>query len=274
MSAWPDGLGKDAARSVTEGSGGGGPKKYPLENRLLMQTLHGILSNSKDTFETLTLKWVIAAEVEWVDNHLLLRCLTLPCIKEIEIGYIQAQEACQILQTFDLPALWNLRLEGLIEYEVDSTIIFLNIMKYLLVEQLEELALLRIRFPLGDLPEPDIVKDSNIAKESLFLIFQFVCQLMLVHTLVLSHCSNAMLKYMNYMKGGTINMAGWTKLWIWENTKDTEIGIVPFLWQPVIEEMRLVMHFNIEDDTMEDYLKVAEHTRGFHWSKPAPDVGG
>ncbi|KAK0477783.1 hypothetical protein IW261DRAFT_1484075 [Armillaria novae-zelandiae] len=243
--------------------------KYPLENRLLMQTLHGILSNSKDTLETLTLKWVIAAEVEWADNHLLLRRLTLPRIKEIEIGYMHAQEACRILQTFDLPALRNLRLEGLIDYEVDSSMIFIDVMKYLPVEQLEELALLSIRFPLGDLPNHDLVKDGSIAEESLPLLLQFVRRLVHVHTLVLSHCSDALLKYMNYTKGDTINMAGLKKLSIWENTKDPEIGIVPFLRErvemgtvdgqyvgPVIEDMRLVMHLSIGNE----YLKVAEHT--------------
>ncbi|KAK0477793.1 hypothetical protein IW261DRAFT_1484113 [Armillaria novae-zelandiae] len=235
--------------------------KYPLENRLLMQTLHGILMGH------------IATEVEWADNHLLLRRLTLPRIKEIEIGYMHAQEACRILQTFDLPALRNLRLEGLIDYEVDSSMIFIDVMKYLPVEQLEELTLLSIRLPLGDLPDSDLVKDGSIAEESLPLLLQFVRRLVVVHTLVLSHCSDALFKYMNYTKGDSMNLAGLKKLSIWENTEDPEIGSVPFLRErvemgtvdgqyvgSVIEEMRLVMHFSIEDDAMEGYLKVAEHT--------------
>ncbi|KAK0492439.1 hypothetical protein EDD18DRAFT_1357694 [Armillaria luteobubalina] len=108
--------------------------KYPLGNQLLMQTLHGILSNSKDTLETLILKWVIAMEVDWTDNCLCLKCLTLPHIKDLNIGYIHAQEACKIFQTLDFPAIHNLTLQGLPNYKVDSSVIFIDMMKYLPVE--------------------------------------------------------------------------------------------------------------------------------------------
>ncbi|KAK0493823.1 hypothetical protein EDD18DRAFT_1356309 [Armillaria luteobubalina] len=183
--------------------------KYPLGNRLLMQTLHAILSNSKDTLETLTLKWVISAE-------------------DLDIGYMHTQEACQIFQTLNFPALHSLMLQGLPDYKVDRSVIFIDMMKYLPVEKLDKLSLLSIKFPLGDLPDHDLVKEGSITKESLPVLLQFICQLVLVHTLVVSHCSKALLKYMNYARGGSMNMVG-LKVLICKDTKDPEIGIVPFL---------------------------------------------
>ncbi|KAK0493715.1 hypothetical protein EDD18DRAFT_1107712 [Armillaria luteobubalina] len=91
--------------------------EHPLENRLLMQTLHGILTNSKDTLETLTLKWAIALEVGRSGNHLLLDRVTLPRIKALDIGYTHTQKACQVLRIFDFPALRNLQLHSLDDLE-------------------------------------------------------------------------------------------------------------------------------------------------------------
>ncbi|KAK0492495.1 hypothetical protein EDD18DRAFT_1357751 [Armillaria luteobubalina] len=117
--------------------------------------MDGILSNSKDTLETLTPNWVIAA-------------------KNLDIGYMYTQEACQIFQILNFPALHNLMLQGLPDYKVDSSMIFIDMMKYLPIEQLDKLSLLSIDFHLGDLPDHDLVKDSSIAKESLPILLQFV----------------------------------------------------------------------------------------------------
>ncbi|KAK0477815.1 hypothetical protein IW261DRAFT_1631993 [Armillaria novae-zelandiae] len=152
-------------------------KEYPLDYRMTMQTLNGILSNGKDTLESLTLKWAVASEVD--------------------IGYMHPQDACQVLQTFAFPALHKLKLRGLVE-ETDSSMIFIDMMKYLQLEQLEKLDVLKIGFPLGDFPDRDLVKNGRIAEESLPLLLKFIRRLLRVHDLGISSGSDALLKYMNY----------------------------------------------------------------------------
>ncbi|KAK0492461.1 hypothetical protein EDD18DRAFT_1108851 [Armillaria luteobubalina] len=181
--------------------------EHPLENHLSMQTLHGILSNSKETLETLTLKWAI-----WASNRLLLDCVTLPSIKSLDIGYTHAQEACQVLRMFDFPALRNLRLHSL-DDDVDGSEIFTDMMKYLLLEQLEELGLIRVKFPLGDFPDHELVKSGTIAEESLPLLLQFVRRLI----------------------RGSINMARLKKVLFSEAIRNRDDGI----WQFRHERVKL-----------------------------------
>ncbi|KAK0229668.1 hypothetical protein EDD85DRAFT_133908 [Armillaria nabsnona] len=247
---------------------------HPWANRLLMQTLHGILSNSKDTLETLTLKWVIAAETEWADSRLLLNRVILSRVEELDIGYMHAQEACQVFETFDFPALHELKLQGLDE-EMDSTGVFIDMMKYLPVEQLDDLSLIRIHFPPGDFPDKDLVRNGSIAEKSLPLILQLIRRLVLVSYLLIYPCGDAFLKYMNYGKAGSVNMAGLKMLWIREYTQDPDIGIVPFLRErvelgtvdgeyvgPIIEDMTIVTDFRVGDEAKK-YLKLADHTTWF-----------
>ncbi|KAK0477800.1 hypothetical protein IW261DRAFT_1631977 [Armillaria novae-zelandiae] len=244
--------------------------EYPLDYQLLMRTLHGILSNSKDTLETLSLKWTIGVEVEWADTRLLLKRLTLPRVKDLDIGYMHAQETCQNFQMFDFPALRSLTLRGLDDYRVDSSVIFIDMIKYLPVEQFDKLILISIVFPLGDFPDHDLVKNGSIAEESLPPLLRLVRRLVLLRNLVLYPSSHVLLKYMNYAKEDSINMAGLKKLSMREETDDPEIGILPFLRErveigtvdgeyvvPVMEEMRIGMHLSIG----KEYLKVAEHTK-------------
>ncbi len=177
----------------------------------MMQTLHGILSNSKDTLVTLTLRWVIAAETEWADSRLLLNRVILSRVEDLDIGYMHAQEACQVFETFDFPALHELKLQGLDE-EMESSGVFLNMMKYLPVEQLDDLSLISIHFPPGDFPDKDLVMSGSIAEKSLSLILQFIRRLALPRNLLISPCGDAFLKYMNYGKAGSVNMAGLKEL--------------------------------------------------------------
>ncbi|KAK0215384.1 hypothetical protein IW262DRAFT_1464989 [Armillaria fumosa] len=245
--------------------------EYPLDSRLFTKNLYSILCNSKDTLEDLTVKWAIAADSQWATNRLLLDRVTLPRIKNLDIGYMHPQEACQVFQTFDFPALHNLRLQSLDDDE-DSTTIFIDMMKYLPVEQLENLSFINIDFPLGDIPDHELVRNGSIAEESLPLLLQFVRRLIRVRDLALSPCCDDVLKYMNYAKGGSINMAGLKRLSLREETKDPEIGIVPFLRErvemgtvdgeyvgPVIEDMILCMQLSMEDD-IKEYFKVTERT--------------
>ncbi|KAK0493691.1 hypothetical protein EDD18DRAFT_1404253 [Armillaria luteobubalina] len=193
-----------------------------VPNHLSMQTLHGILSNSKDTLETLTLKWAI-----WASNCLLMDHVTLLHIKSLDIGYMQAQEACQMLRIFDFPALHNLKLDSLYD-DVEGSQIFIDMMMYLPLEQLEELGLICVKLPLGDFPDHDLVKSGTITEELLPLLLQFVCQLIHVSTLMLSPCSDTLLKYMNYPKGGSINMAGLKKVLLSGVIKNPDDGIWQF----------------------------------------------
>ncbi|KAK0462166.1 hypothetical protein IW261DRAFT_1628758 [Armillaria novae-zelandiae] len=164
-------------------------EKYPLDHRMMMQTLHGILSNSKDTLESLTLNWAVASEVDWARNRLLLKHLTLPRVNDLGMGYIDAQEACQVFQTFEFPALYKLKLRSLDE-GIDSSTILIDMMKYLPLEQLEKLDLLKIRFPPGGFPNRNLVKNGSIAEESLPLLLQFIRRLVRVHELGISTCSD------------------------------------------------------------------------------------
>ncbi len=249
-------------------------KNHPWTNRQMMQTLHGILCNSKDTLETLTLRWVIAAETEWADSRLPLNRVIFSRVEDLDIGYMHPQEACQVFETFDFPALHKLKLQGLDE-EMDSSGVFTGIMKYLPVEQLDDLSLISIHFPPGDFPDKDLVRSGSIAEESLPLILQFIRRLVLVRNLVIYPCGDAFLKYMNYGKAGSVNMAGLKELWVREYTQDPDIGIVPFLRErvelgtvdgeyvgPIIEEMTLVTEFRVGDEAKK-YLKLADHTTWF-----------
>ncbi len=130
-----------------------------------MVILHGILCNSKDTLETLELRWIIAVEEdsEWAQSSLPMNRVTLPRVEHLDIGYAYPEEACQVLQTFDFPALHELLLqaEG---REFDSSV-FADVMKYLLVENLDDLSLIRIYAPPGEFPDPDLVRDGSIPKD-------------------------------------------------------------------------------------------------------------
>ncbi|PBK88161.1 hypothetical protein ARMGADRAFT_1120566 [Armillaria gallica] len=247
---------------------------HPWENQLMMQTLHGILSNSKDTLVTLTLRWVIAAETEWADSRLLLNRVILSRVEDLDIGYMHTQEACQVFEIFDFPALHELKLQGLDE-EMDSSGVFLDMMKYLPVEQLDDLSLISIQFPPGDFPDKDLVRGGSIAEKSLPLILQFIRRLALLRNLLISPCGDAFLKYMNYGKAGSVNMAGLKELWVREYTQDLDIGIVPFLRErvelgtvdgeyvgPTIEDMTIVTDFRVGDEAKK-YLKLADHTTWF-----------
>ncbi|KAK0477820.1 hypothetical protein IW261DRAFT_1594298 [Armillaria novae-zelandiae] len=207
-------------------------EKYPLDHRMTMQTLHGILSNSKDTLESLTLTWAVASEVDWVRSRLLLKRLTLPRVNDLGMGYIDPQEACQVLHTFEFPALHKLKLRSLDE-GIDSSSVLTDMMKYLPLEQLEKLDLLKIGFPPGPFPNRNLVKNGSIAEESLPLLLQFIRRLVRVHDLGISACSDALLKYMNYSKGESINMPGVKTLWLYEDTRHPEVVIVPFLRERV-----------------------------------------
>ncbi|KAK0492455.1 hypothetical protein EDD18DRAFT_1108844 [Armillaria luteobubalina] len=132
--------------------------------------------NSKDTPETLTLKWAIASEVGRASNRLLLDHVTLPRIKALDVRYMHVQEACQMLRMFDFPAFFNVKLHSL-DDDVDGSEIFIEMMKYLPLKQLEELGLIHVKFPLGDFPDQDFMKSTTIAEESLPVLLQFVRRL-------------------------------------------------------------------------------------------------
>ncbi len=60
---------------------------HPWRNRLTMVILHGILCNSKDTLETLELRWIIAVEEdsEWAQSSLPMNRVTLPRVEHLDI---------------------------------------------------------------------------------------------------------------------------------------------------------------------------------------------
>ncbi len=147
-----------------------------------------ILKRSAD--RALTLRWVIATEREWADSHLLLNHVILLHVKDLDIGYMHTQEACQVFETFNFPALHELKLQGLDE-EMESSGVFLNMMKYLPVDQLDDLSLISIHFPPGDFLDKDLVMSGSIAEKSLLLILQFIRRLALLHNLLISHCGDA-----------------------------------------------------------------------------------
>ncbi len=245
---------------------------HPWRNRLTMVILHGILCNSKDTLETLELRWIIAVEEdpEWAQSSLPMNRVTLPCVEHLDIGYAYPEEACQVLQTCYFPALHELRLqaEG---REFDSSV-FADVMKYLLVENLDDLSLIRIYAPPGEFPDPDLVRDGSITEGSLPLLLQFIRRLGLLQKLSISLYPDTFLKFMNYRKGDTINMAGLKELWVQEHTNDSNIGIVLFLRGllelgtvdgeyvgPMLEEMTLLMRSRVHDE-VKKYFGLSEST--------------
>ncbi|PBK60258.1 hypothetical protein ARMSODRAFT_1026777 [Armillaria solidipes] len=230
---------------------------HPWRNRLTMETLHGILCNSQDTLETLELRWIIVAEEDsdtWT----------------VDIGYSYPEEACHVLQTFDFPALHELRLpaDG---REFDSSV-FVDVMKYLPVENLDDLSLIRICVPPGEFPHPDLVRDGSITEGSLPLLLQFIRCLGLLQKLSISLYPDTFLKFMNYRKGDTINMAKLKGLWMQEHTEDSNVGIVPFLRErlelgtvdgeyvgPVLEDMTLVIRSRVYDE-VKKYFGLSKST--------------
>ncbi|KAK0493797.1 hypothetical protein EDD18DRAFT_1107776 [Armillaria luteobubalina] len=220
---------------------------YPLENKLLMQALHGILSNSKDTLET----------------------LNLTCALVVEGGLHNTS-------TFDFLALHKLMLQGPTK-ERDNWEIFNDMVKYLPLEQLDDLMLCNIRFHSFSrdrfpTPNHNLMRNVSIPEDTLPLLLQFICRLVHVHNLVLDHCCTMLLPYMNYANGGSINMPGLKMLKLNHPTENTYIGILPFLWERVelwtvdgeyialvIEDMELVGLFNRGDNTKK-YSKIAKHT--------------
>ncbi|SJL18232.1 uncharacterized protein ARMOST_21810 [Armillaria ostoyae] len=202
---------------------------HPRRNRLTMETLHDILCNSKDTLETLELRWFITAEEdsEWAHSSLPMNRVTLPRVEHLDIGYSYHEETCHVLQTFDFPALHDLRLQA-DGRDFDSNV-FVDVMKYLPVENLDDLSLIRIYVPPGEFPDPDLMRDGSITEGSLPLLLQFIRRLGLLQKLSISLYPDTFLKFMNYRKGDTINMARLKELWMQEHTEDSNVGIVPFL---------------------------------------------
>ncbi|PBK80514.1 hypothetical protein ARMGADRAFT_1040044, partial [Armillaria gallica] len=112
--------------------------------------------------------------------------------------------------------------------ELDTSV-FVDVMKYLPVEQLDDLSLIRMYVPPGEFPDPDLVRDGGITEGSLPLLLQFIRHLGLLQKLSISLSPDTFLKFMNYQKGDTINMAELKELWMEEHTGDSNVGIVPFL---------------------------------------------
>ncbi|KAK0432406.1 hypothetical protein EV421DRAFT_1504019, partial [Armillaria borealis] len=239
------------------------------------ETLHSILCNGKDTLEALELTWVIAAEKdsEWADSPLPMNRVTLPHVEHLDIGYMDPKEACQVLPTFDFPALHKLRLQAG-GRELDSSV-FVDVMKYLPVEQLDDLSLIRIYVPPGEFPDPDLVRYGGITEGSLPLLLRFIRRLGLLRKLSISLYPDTFLKFMNYRKGDTINMAGLKELWMQEHIGDSNVGIVPFLRErlelgtvdgeyigPVLEEMTLSIRSRLYDE-VKKYFGLSERTQPF-----------
>ncbi|KAK0435348.1 hypothetical protein EV421DRAFT_2039132 [Armillaria borealis] len=225
-------------------------ENHPWRNRLTMETLHGILCNSQDTLDSRA------------ENR-----VTLPRVEHLDIGYSYPEEACHVLQTFDFPALHELWLQA-DGREFDSSV-FVDVMKYLPVENLDDLSLIRIYVPPGEFPDPDLVRDGNITEGSLPLLLQFIRRLGLLQNFSISLYPDT---FLNYRKGDTINMAILKELWMQEHTEDSNVGIVPFLRErlelgtvdgeyvgPVLEDMTLVIRSRVYDE-VKKYFGLSKST--------------
>ncbi|KAK0477818.1 hypothetical protein IW261DRAFT_1420670 [Armillaria novae-zelandiae] len=171
------------------------------------------------------LTYAFDSESEPVRTHELKRSGTrlYPALTEVILSGIRVAWS-----RFTFPALHNLKLRGLVE-ETGSSTIFIDMMKYLRLEQLEKLDPLKFSFPLADFPNRDLGQNGRVAEDSLPVLLQFIRRLVRVHDLGIAACSDALLKYMNYSKGGCINIAGVKRLWLHEDMRHPEVFIVPFL---------------------------------------------
>ncbi|KAK0237392.1 hypothetical protein EDD85DRAFT_542278 [Armillaria nabsnona] len=237
-------------------------ENQPLEARPSMETLRGILSNSKDTLECLELTYAIGLDEELGDPPPSESRLTLPHVKKLKLIYIDPREVQQILRAFDFPALRTLTINSHNEDE-DSSAVLVDVLKYIRVEELLDLSLAGICLPLENVPEREL---NGAAEESLPLILQFLLRLTRgnLSKLVLQCCCDDFLKFMNYGKesgGGKVNLSGLKDLIVKVGTEDASVSVMSFIRDrlelgtvdgvyvgPVMEHILLILKPNVEEE--------------------------
>ncbi len=128
-------------------------ENQPLEARPSMETMRGILSNSKDTLESLELTYAIGLKEELGDPPPSESRLTLPHVKKLKLVYIDPHEAQQILRAFDFPALRRTLIINSHAEDEDSSAVLVDVLKYVRVEELLDLRLAGISLPPESVPE-------------------------------------------------------------------------------------------------------------------------
>ncbi|PBK90878.1 hypothetical protein ARMGADRAFT_1082132 [Armillaria gallica] len=237
-------------------------ENQPLEARPSMETLRGILSNSKDTLECLELTYAIGLGEEFGHLPPSESRLTLPHVKKLKLVYIDPREAQQILRTFDFPTLGTITMKSNDENK-DSSAVIVDVLKYVRVEELLDVMLTRISLPTEDFPEREL---NGAEEESLPLVLQFLRRLARgnLHKLVLEYCSGDFLKFMNYRNesgGGEVNLSGLHALIVKVGTEDASVGVMSFIRDrlelgtvdgvyggPVMEHMVVIVKPNVWEE--------------------------
>ncbi|KAK0196326.1 hypothetical protein F5146DRAFT_1220859 [Armillaria mellea] len=158
----------------------------PKDGRPTIETLYGILLNSKDTLEHLDLSFVVGVHSGPVFE--LEKSLVLPQVTHPEVGFGCSHEARAVLQVFDFPLLRELTVESLTGWKRSDYVVE-GVLRYVRVEELVELSLLWV----------DLFED---AAET--LIRELVGRLSqgCLRRLTLDKCTDAFLRIMDYGKEG------------------------------------------------------------------------
>ncbi|KAK0488113.1 hypothetical protein EDD18DRAFT_1423668 [Armillaria luteobubalina] len=225
----------------------------PRDARLSMETLRGILWNSKDTLEHLQLLAVldIRSEVPVPDARLVLKYVT-----GLALRYTGVHEARALFQGFEFPELRTLVLQNK-GRDCDDEVL-LDVLKYTQVEDLFKVQFSRIFV--------DCLEGAagGTAEESTPLILQLFHRFSRgdLQRLTLDHCCECFLKFMNYgneMGGGSVNLSQLKALIVCVTTTEASEGVVSFLRDrlelgsvngpyagPVLEQLKLMMWQGVE----------------------------
>ncbi|SJL15572.1 uncharacterized protein ARMOST_19073 [Armillaria ostoyae] len=191
-----------------------------------MEILRGILFNSMNTLESLELADII----NWADPsdlHPAKARLTLPRVHTLIIGNRTPNEVRFAVQAFAFPTLRNLTIKCPLGGPESD--IFVSLIRYLPLDELHKLKFPVTCFRETVLPDPDLVKEGNIAEDSLPLMLQFIRRLTSLHTLeLMCFCDTAeldcswcslFLRLMNYPvtdlkdeRNGALNLFGLQRL--------------------------------------------------------------
>ncbi len=226
-----------------------------------METLRGILWNSKDALEDLELTYVVGLygllpEPPLPDARLVLRHVT-----HLVLGYISFREPREVLQAIDFPTLRTLSIRSS-RAGLRSGDVLIDVLKYIRVEELLDLRLINIVVPPMGYMEGDV---RGPGEESLSLILQLFRRLSRGHLrmLTLEDCCHCFLGFMNYgreMGGGSVNLSGLKELSLQVSTEDGSKGVISFLRDrlelgtvngvyagPVLERLMLTMSTNVQE---------------------------
>ncbi|KAK0440042.1 uncharacterized protein EV420DRAFT_1486065 [Desarmillaria tabescens] len=207
-------------------------ENQPWKERLSIETIRGILSNSKDTLEVLSLAFVIDPIYNNAPRPE--SRLTLPHVCSLKLEYLISDEAKNVFRTFDFPGIRKLTLRNRRD-DLDDSYVLIELMKYFHLEQLVDLELTGIWVLPEDFSELEVLKDDEIP-EDYFVILKLFRRLTQVGRFTLQNCCNDFLRFLNYRdRGGPLNLSGIKHLVVKEHTEKASAGVVVVFIQDRLE---------------------------------------